>query len=370
MPSNKTATNKMDVAPKSPLSGFRKAGGLRNQSRAFHMAGGLSLLWLICVIAYAAGFFGLLDAAVLAPRTAAGLEIALFLLAGFAPIALFFYGALLSMKAEEIRVETARLSSAIDALRHSVAPRAMPTANDLADALTVAARTTMSEEKAALAAGLTRLDGALAETQSMMDELTQRESKARRAAKKTSGPPALANHDQPALPLGAEGEVIEEGAVDISWANVVRALDFPRNEKDEDGFAILRQVVADHDFASLLQAAEDTLSLLSEEGLFMEDLTPTPAPLAVWKRYAEGARGADVAKIGGVNDEVALALARSKIRTDPVFRDTAMHFLRRFDRLIVRMFAELGDDPMVLEVADSRTGRAFMIASRVMGVFD
>lgn len=370
MPSNRTPTNKTDVAPKSPFAGVRKAGGLRNQSRAFLIAGALSLLWLICVIAYALGFFGLLDAAVLAPRPAAGLEVALFLLAAFAPIALFFYGALLSKKAEEIRVETARLSSAIDALRHSVAPRAMPTANDLADALTVAARTTMSEEKAALAAGLTRLDGALAETQSMMDELNQRESKARRAAKKTSGPRALANRDQPALPLGAEGEVAEEGGVEISWAHVVRALDFPRDEKDEDGFAILRQVVTDHDFASLLQAAEDTLSLLSEEGLFMEDLTPTHAPLALWRRYADGERGAGLAKIGGVDDEVALALARSKMRTDPVFRDTAMHFLRRFDRLIARMFAELGDDPMVLEVADSRTGRAFMIASRVMGVFD
>ena len=150
----------------------------------------------------------------------------------------------------------------------------MPTANDLADALTVASRTMMAEEKAAMAAGLKRLDGALAETQSMMDELTQRESKARREAKKTSGPPALADQNQPALPLGAEGEVVEEGGVEISWAIVVRALDFPRDEADEDGFAILRQVVTDHDFASLLQAAEDTLTLLSEEGLFMEDLKP------------------------------------------------------------------------------------------------
>ena len=364
------ASKNTDVAPKSPFSGLRQANSLRNQSRAFWLAGGLSLLWLICVIAYAAGFFGLLDAAVLAPRPAAALEIALFLLAAFAPIALFFYGALLSKKAEEIRVETARLSSAIDALRHSVAPRAMPTANDLADALTVASRTMMAEEKAAMAAGLTRLDGALAETQSMMDELTQRESKARREAKKTSGPPALADQNQPALPLGAEGEVAEEGGVEISWANVVRALDFPRDEADEDGFAILRQVVADHDFASLLQAAEDTLTLLSEEGLFMEDLKPDHATLATWRAYADGARGERVMKIAGIDDEVALALARSKIRTDPVFRDASMHFLRRFDRLIVRMFKELGDDPMVLEVADSRTGRAFMIAARVMGVFD
>ena len=102
----------------------------------------------------------------------------------------------------------------------------------------------------------------------------------------------------------------------------------------------------------------------------MEDLSPNHAPLSVWKSYANGARGSAVAALGGIDDEVALALARSKMRTDPVFRDTSMHFLRRFDRLITRMFTELGDDPMVLEVADSRTGRAFMVAARVMGVFD
>jgi len=172
------------------------------------------------------------------------------------------------------------------------------------------------------------------------------------------------------LPFEGDTAVATSAGPEIPWSNVVRALDFPRDEKDQDGFAVLRQVVADHEFAALLQAAEDTLSLLSEEGLFMEDLAPSHAPLILWKRYADGARGREVAALGGIEDEVALALARSKTRTDPVFRDAAMHFLRRFDRLIIRMFAELGEDPMVLEVADSRTGRAFMVVARVMGVFD
>ena len=51
------ASKNTDVAPKSPFSGLRQANSLRNQSRAFWLAGGLSLLWLICVLAYAAGFF-------------------------------------------------------------------------------------------------------------------------------------------------------------------------------------------------------------------------------------------------------------------------------------------------------------------------
>ncbi len=112
------------------------------------------------------------------------------------------------------------------------------------------------------------------------------------------------------------------------------------------------------------------LSLLSEDGLFMEDVRPEIAPASMWRRYAEGARGKAVSEIGGVRDEVALAIARGLVRNDPVFRDTALHFLRRFDKLVERMIAELGEDPMILDAADSRTGRAFMIVARVMGVFD
>ncbi len=42
----------------------------------------------------------------------------------------------------------------------------------------------------------------------------------------------------------------------------------------------------------------------------------------------------------------------------------------RFDRLIRRMTAELGEDPLILEAANSRTGRAFMLVARVTGAFD
>ncbi|MEM7269426.1 MAG: hypothetical protein AAF401_09245 [Pseudomonadota bacterium] len=359
---------KTDIAPKTPFSA-KGRDALRVRSRFYRIALILSVIWLACLVAYAAGFFGLLSEDVLAPRPAAALEIALFALAAVAPVAFFFYGALLSQKAEEIRAETARLSSAIDALRHSVAPRAMPAANELADALTVAARTTLAEEKAALAAGLSRLDGALAETQTMMDTLHQRESEAKRAAKKTAPKNEAADADQPVLPFGGDTEIAPVGG-EIAWVDVVRALNFPNDENDEPGFAALRRVVTDRDFADLLQAAEDVLSLLSEEGLYMEDVHPEIAPALTWRNYAQGARGKEVETIGGVVDEVALALARSKMRTDPVFRDTSLHFLRRFDKLIERVFGELGEDPLMLEIADTRTGRAFMVIARVMGVFD
>lgn len=347
----------------------KRSGGLGVSNRSFVVAAVLSFIWLGGVIAYAAGFFGLFEAALLTPRTASSLEIALFFLAALAPITLFFYGALLARKAEEIRGETARLSSAIDALRLTVTPRSTPGAHELANALTTAARSSLAEEKAAMAEAMDRLDAALAETQSMVDKIEGRESRARRAAKTIAAPKQLSDREQPVLPFGA-GTEIDEIARPIPWSHVVRALDFPRDEKDAEGFAIIRQVVADKDVADLLQAAEDTLTFLSEEGLYMEDLSPTPAPVAVWLKYAEGVRGPDVAALGGVTDEVAVAVSRGRLKRDSVFRDTALHFLRRFDALITRMAKELGEDPMITEVGDTRTGRAFMLIARVSGAFD
>ena len=53
-----------------------------------------------------------------------------------------------------------------------------------------------------------------------------------------------------------------------------------------------------------------------------------------------------------------------------MFRDTALHFLRRYDALIARMAKELGEDQMIAEMGDTRTGRAFMLIARVSGAFD
>lgn len=347
----------------------KRTGGVGVSNRSFLVATILSVIWLGGVIAYAAGFFGFFEASLLTPRTASSLEVALFILAALAPITLFYYGALLARKAEEIRSETARLSSAIDALRHTIAPRSVPTAGELASALTTAARSTLAEEKASMAAAMNRLDAALAETQSMVDRIEGRESKARRAAKTIAAPGPISDREQPALPFGADTE-IDAAAPPIPWENVVRALDFPRDESDAKGFEALRLVVADKEVADLLQASEDVLTFLSEEGLYMEDLPVEATTVETWIRYAEGGRGPELSSLAGVDDEVAIAVTRGRLKRDAVFRDTALHFLRRFDALIGRMARELGPDPMIVEMGETRTGRAFMLIARVNGAFE
>lgn len=355
--------------------------------RPFVAAAALSAVWLGGVLAYGAGFFGLFESARLAPHAATALEIALFVLAALAPVTLFVHGAFLAVKAEEIRVAAARVSRALESMAETPVGTAMdpppavePAAPEVASAAVEAARGAIREETGAIAAEvaetLSRLDASMAEIRAVADRLDQRAAAppapgpvppAETAPRKVTASPPAADRAQPALPFGADAPAPVEG---VPWESVVRALDFPKDERDREGFAAIRQVVADRTFAELLQASEDTLSLLAEEGLYMEDLIVEHGSVADWIRYADGTRGGEVSSIAGILDEPTLDSVRARLKKDAVFRDAALHFMRRYDRVLRRMTEELGPDPLIIETADSRTGRAYMIVARVTGAFD
>jgi hypothetical protein len=56
------------------------------------------------------------------------------------------------------------------------------------------------------------------------------------------------------------------------------------------------------------------------------------------------------------------------MKSDPIFRDTALFFHRRFDAVLAE-FASEASDERLLELADTRSGRAFMLLARVNGAF-
>ncbi len=315
--------------------------------RPLALAAALSLLWVAGVAAYAVGWYSDPTAA---PQPAA-LEALLFLLAAVAPPALFLFAALLLSRAEAARAEAERLVALLSGAPLPAPPP--PPAQAAAPA------------NGALEARLARIESAIGETRSLIARIEGRESAARRDAKRTQ-PPKAPDEAQPALPLAQEAAPPTEG---VRWTSVVRALDFPRDKADKAGFAALKAMLRDPEFAELMQAAEDVLTLFSEDGLYMEDLAAAQATPEDWRRYAAGARGEETAACGGVTDEVALALVRARMRSDVVFRDGALHFLRRFDRFVRRMAGELGADPLIVEAADTRTGRAFQILARVTGAF-
>jgi len=121
--------------------------------------------------------------------------------------------------------------------------------------------------------------------------------------------------------------------------------------------------------AKLIRAAQDVLTLLSQEGIYMDDLRPERARPELWRRFAAGERGRPIAGLGGIRDRSSLALTASRMREDPVFRDAGHHFLRTFDETF-QDFEKNASDADLAELSDTRTARAFMLFGRVTGTFD
>lgn len=149
---------------------------------------------------------------------------------------------------------------------------------------------------------------------------------------------------------------------------LIRALNFPDGPDDAQAIAALRRALQDADHARVLRAAQDVVTLLAGQDLYMDDLPPEPAPPAVWRRFAEGARGSAVAALGGIHDGTALDIAAALLERDEIFRDTAHHFLRHFDAMLTRHLPDM-DDAQIAVLAETRSARAFMLLGRIAGVF-
>jgi hypothetical protein len=57
------------------------------------------------------------------------------------------------------------------------------------------------------------------------------------------------------------------------------------------------------------------------------------------------------------------------MKSDPVFRDAAHHFLRSFDRTFALIEPNASDSDLAA-LSDTRSARAFMLLGRVTGTFD
>ena len=172
--------------------------------------------------------------------------------------------------------------------------------------------------------------------------------------------------DQGLLALGTSAEDI---APTLPMTEFIRALNFPETAEDEEGFAALRQALQDRKASQVIQAAQDVLTLLSQDGIYMDDLRPDMARPEIWRQFAQGARGRPVAALGGIRDRTSLALTAARMKQDPIFRDAAHHFLRRFDQMFSQFESEASDTE-ISALSETRTARAFMLLGRVAGTFD
>ncbi|MHC9235937.1 hypothetical protein ACX9MO_09835 [Pseudooceanicola sp. 502str34] len=306
----------------------------------------LSLLWL----AGSGVFFMTLTPGPdgLAPDT---LRFVLTMLAIFLPVAMIWVAAAAARSARIMREESARLRAAIDGIRQAYVAQNQ-------------GRRGSSEET--ISRKLDQIAAAQKKTETAIATFTTiRHQNGIRPDAAPAAPPAPAD-DQPGLPLGTRPE---DMAPPLDRNTFIRALNFPETAEDEEGFAALRKALKDRQAAQLIQAAQDVLTLMSQDGIYMDDLRPDLARPEIWRRFAKGERGRVVAALGGVRDRSSLALAAGRMKQDPIFRDAAHHFLRHFDR----MFAELeqtASDTEINDLAETRTARAFMLLGRVAGIFD
>lgn len=353
-----------------------------------------SLVWAVLVIAYAIGFFGASQA-----RGTTFLDGAFFLVTLALPLILVWFGAFL---AEELARQrdmiaamaelVAPLVASLEATRAELERHAPASPPELRAAIEAALRTAPRSEAPAGAAleridaGQARLETHLAALRSEMAAFAAAglaprpatppatPSAAEAAAAEAPAPRPKARAalrgkaaKQPDLPLANAPE--PEPDEPLGWDEMMRALDFPRDAADEEGFRALRRALRRRSLAQMLQAAEDMLTYLSQEGVYMDDLAMDPADPGAWRRFAAGARGAEAEAAGGVRDEGALDSARGLMKQDAVFRDTALFFLRRFDAVLGEIVPGASDAALA-QLADTRSGRAFQLMARATGSFE
>lgn len=304
-------------------------------------AGALAVVWVVAILAFGMtapdmGSFGIL----------------LLLVGLFLPLALIFAAVLTLRAVRALRAEAQRLQASVDAMRKAfvsgqamVDPARQPEVARKLDEIAASAKETQNT-LASFAAGPIAGKPA-ADRQALMTPNTPR-------------------IEEPSLALGTPAEAL---IPPLTVEDFIRAMNFPEGPADNAGFRSLRAALENRDVAKLIRAAQDILTLLSQDGIYMDDLRYGAARPETWRRFARGERGRAVAALGNVRDRSAMALTAGRLREDLVFRDAAHHFLRAFDRCL-NEFERSADDMDLTELGATRTGRAFMLLGRVMGTFD
>lgn len=323
----------------------------RMEERSFSMtevvAALLSVVWVVAVLAYVFS----------APEGTGTLGLVMTLLVVFLPLAMIWAAAATLRAVRVLRGEAARLQASVDAMRNAY----------IANQQTGAAGLKPHVEKRIeeLAQAAKQAESVLATFSTRRDSNLTIPSADRKAAL-VAPAPSTSSEEQPGLALGTPADLLRPP---LSIGDFILAMQFPESPDDKEGFRALRLALEDREVAKLIRAAQDVLTLLSQEGIYMDDLRPDRARPELWRRFASGERGGGISAVGGVRDRSSLALTAGRMREDPVFRDAGHHFLRTFDRAF-QQFERNATDSEIVELANTRTARAFMLFGRVMGVFD
>lgn len=309
----------------------------------------LSLIWVVLILIYV-----LITPPGSETRT---LGLVMTLLMVFLPIALIWAVVITLRSVRELRAEAKRLQATVDAMRSSYVQAQ-------SQAQPAGLKPSVEKKIDEIAASTKQAETVLATFTSRRDSANVVPSADRKAALVQPRPEPAA--EEPTLALGTPAEDFRPP---LSVSHFIRALQFPETPEDKEGFRALRLALEDRTSSKLIRAAQDVLTLLSQDGIYMDDLQPDMCHPELWRRFAAGERGRSIAALGGIRDRTSLALTAARMKSDPVFRDAAHHFLRAFDKTVA-VFEPNATDAELADLADTRTARAFMLFGRVTGTFD
>ena len=310
----------------------------------------VSGLWVVFCLLFLA-FAGLGGGDNLGP-----LRFLILILAVILPVALIWIAAIALKSARIVQEESERLQASMDAMRQIYIAQAQMAATTMGP--------NVERKIDEIVKGQKRAEDALA---SFASSRSQPEpSTARPLSEQREKAAEPAGELQPALALATPPEA---AGAPITVEDLISAMNFPETTDDIAGFAALRRALRDPRVSRLIQASPDVLTLLSQDGIYMDDLSPDRARPEVWRRFAGGERGRTIAGLGGIRDRSSLALTSARMRQDSIFRDTSHHFLRTFDKTFSSVAENLSDSE-IAAMAETRTARAFMLLGRVAGMFD
>ncbi|MEO1551369.1 MAG: hypothetical protein AAFR93_13225 [Pseudomonadota bacterium] len=197
-----------------------------------------------------------------------------------------------------------------------------------------------------------------------LDRRLSRMEAGRVQPKRAAAAPPVGPQEGPELPL--EPIPSHSPASALSTGDLLMALNFPRDVDDADGFDALERTRADGRWAEVLSAAEDVLNLLSQDGLYLDDLSAHPLPTDAWRTYGLGDRRPLVHALDPTQHAAAVARIAARSREDEVFRDAALHLLRRFEGLLEELSKTLSDEDLDTAM-ETRSARAFVLLNRAVG---
>lgn len=281
------------------------------------------------------------------------LRFVMIVMAILLPVAMIWIGAMTAKNARLMRAEAERMEAAVDAMRKSHVAQAQSAGTTL--------QPSVEKKLDEIARAQRKTETALAMFTSIRHGDAPQPTPDPGRAATTVSPEAA----QPSLALDT-GSV---PAAPASTDDFIAALNFPETAEDAEGFRALHRAMADPRAAKLIQASQDVLTLLSQDGIYMDDMRPDRSRPELWRRFAQGERGRQIAALGGIRDRTSITLAAARMRRDHIFRDTAHHFLRTFDHSFAE-FEKTATDAEIAALTETRSARAFMLLGRVAGVFD